>query len=122
MKKFIIGLLIGLGFISTIALGGTILTTGTNLFPQQGGTGLRLQPAKGDLLVGSSTTQFGHITVGTNDQCLIADSTQPLGIKWGSCGGTANVIFRANGGDFVTTSTIDFQEGTNITITTSTTG
>ena len=83
MKKFIIGLLIGLGLISTIALGGTVLTTGTSLFPQQGGTGLRLQPAAGDILYGSSTTSFTHLLIGTNGQVLKVSSTAGV-IYWGT--------------------------------------
>jgi len=43
---------------------------------------------------------------------IIATSTPPGGA----------VTFRANGGGFVTTSTINFQQGTNVTITTSTDG
>ena len=96
MKKFIIGLLIGLGLISTIALGGTVLTTGTNLFPQQGGTGLRLQPAAGDILYGSSTTSFTHLIVGTSTQVLKVSSTAGV-IYWGTDndtgGGGGSVLF-----------------------------
>lgn len=38
---------------------------------------------KGDLMgYGTSTAR---VPVGTNGQCLVADSTQPLGLKWGAC-------------------------------------
>ena len=39
---------------------------------------------KGDLW-GFSTVD-GRLGVGSNDQCVVADSTAPFGIKWGSCG------------------------------------
>lgn len=37
---------------------------------------------KGDLIVGNSTGDAARLGVGTNDQVLVADSTQSLGVKW----------------------------------------
>src|SRR3990167_760684 len=138
MKKYIKNLIIVSSIIiivvllkiaSNTVLGGTVLTTGTALFPQQGGTGLRLQPAKGDLLVGSSTTSFTHITVSSNDQVLTADSTTASGVAWkASAGGGGSVstsspisvnnfpFWATAGGALSGTSTIT-QTGTNGNIT-----
>lgn len=41
---------------------------------------------KGDLVVFTGTTWM-RLGVGTNGQCLVADSAQTGGIKWASCGG-----------------------------------
>lgn len=41
-------------------------------------------PAKGALIVGNSTPKWDRLTVGTNNQVLIADSTQTLGVRWGT--------------------------------------
>jgi hypothetical protein len=38
--------------------------------------------AKGDLIVGTTANNAGILTVGTNKQVLVADSTQPTGLKW----------------------------------------
>lgn len=40
---------------------------------------------KGDLIAYSGSA-FTRIPAGTDDYCLIADSTQALGLKWGECG------------------------------------
>lgn len=42
--------------------------------------------AKGDLLVGSANDAVDNLPVGTNGQILTADSTQTLGVKWGTAG------------------------------------
>ena len=39
--------------------------------------------AKGDLLAGTTAGAVDRLAVGTNDYILVADSTQPTGIKWG---------------------------------------
>lgn len=44
---------------------------------------------KGDIH-GYSTTD-ARLAVGANDLCLVADSTQPLGLKWAACGGAGDV-------------------------------
>lgn len=38
--------------------------------------------AKGDLVVGTGADTFSKLTVGSNDQYLVADSTQATGLKW----------------------------------------
>jgi len=37
---------------------------------------------KGDLIVGSGVNGFGMLSVGNDDEVLVADSTQTLGVKW----------------------------------------
>lgn len=55
----------------------------TALFPQQGGTGNSITPAKGTVLV-SSTTSFQPLLIGSNGQALVADSAEVWGVKWGA--------------------------------------
>lgn len=38
--------------------------------------------AKGDLIVGTADNAFARLAVGTNNQILVADSTQTTGVKW----------------------------------------
>jgi hypothetical protein len=38
--------------------------------------------AKGDLIVGTGAATFDNLTVGTNNQILVADSTAATGLKW----------------------------------------
>lgn len=65
---------------------------------------------KGDIF-GFSTVD-DRLPVGANDLCLIADSTQALGLRWGSCGAgggdsiTVNTV-AATDPDFIDTGTID---------------
>lgn len=48
-----------------------------------------LVDAKGDLLVGTAPDTPGRLGVGTDGQLLMADSTQPTGIKWATFTGGA---------------------------------
>lgn len=43
--------------------------------------------AKGDIVVASGSDAADNLPVGTNGQVLIADSTQTLGVRWGSIDG-----------------------------------
>lgn len=54
----------------------------------KGGTG-QTSFAKGDLLVGQSSSVIGKLAVGADGAVLISDSTQAAGIRWG--GGGVNV-------------------------------
>ncbi|KKM86417.1 hypothetical protein LCGC14_1279190 [marine sediment metagenome] len=69
---------------------------------------------KGDLW-GFSTVD-GRLGVGSNDQCLVADSTAAFGIKWGSCavGGSGITSLGAQTGSTQTFSDVD---DTNVTLT-----
>lgn len=44
--------------------------------------------AKGDLLVATTAGTVDRLGVGSNGQAIVADSTQALGMKWGSVAGT----------------------------------
>lgn len=48
--------------------------------------------AKGDIVAGSEAHEIGQLAVGTNNQVLIADSTQTLGVKWGTVGGVCRIV------------------------------
>lgn len=52
----------------------------------KGGTGQTMY-SKGDLLVGQSQSVLSRLTVGANDTVLIADSSAPVGVKWGAVPG-----------------------------------
>lgn len=77
---------------SPITTSGTITISGT-LALANGGTGQTSKTAafdalsptttKGDLIVYNGTDNI-RVAAGTNDQVLIADSTQASGVKWGS--------------------------------------
>lgn len=49
--------------------------------PDKGGTG-QTSFNKGDLLVGQSSSVVTKVAVGSNNQVLVADSTQQAGVKW----------------------------------------
>jgi len=49
----------------------------------KGGTG-QTSYAKGDLLVAQSSSVLSKLTIGSNNQILVADSTQNTGVKWGA--------------------------------------
>jgi hypothetical protein len=55
-----------------------------------GGTG-QTGYNKGDLLVASSSSVLAKLSVGTDTQALLADSTQAAGIKWGGVAVAANI-------------------------------
>ena len=48
--------------------------------------------AKGDLVVGSEAHEIGRLGVGTNNQVLVADSAESLGVKWGMVGGACRIV------------------------------
>jgi|TARA_R100001530_G_scaffold2201_4_gene3702 hypothetical protein len=53
------------------------------LQPDKGGTGL-YSYAKGNIIVGRGVNSLDALTVGSNGQVIIADSTEGLGLKWGA--------------------------------------
>jgi hypothetical protein len=61
-----------------------------------GGTGFGTW-AKGQLLVGATSTTTGQLTLGADTDCLVADSAQTLGIKWGSCSGGGSGVIQVIG-------------------------
>lgn len=57
---------------------------------------------KGDIIVASGNNSYAALSVGDNDQVLIADSSQPQGVKWGDVpasggGGTDELVKVASG-------------------------
>lgn len=56
--------------------------------------------AKGDLIVASAADAPARLAVGANGQALVADSTQPLGVKWVAVAGggmVADTLWDAKG-------------------------
>ena len=56
---------------------------------------------KGDIIVASGNNSYASLSVGDDDQVLIADSSQPQGVKWGAVpsggGGTDELVKVASG-------------------------
>lgn len=81
---------------STLTDGGLLVGNGT------GAVEALSSFAKGSLVVGTSSgTNPAELTVGTNNYVLIADSTQPYGVKWGKptvneFSASANVLLNGN--------------------------
>ena len=48
--------------------------------------------AKGDLIVGTGAATFDNLTVGTNGQTLVADSSTATGLKWAAPAGGGKVL------------------------------
>jgi len=55
--------------------------SGTPVPVTSGGTNFSSY-VKGNLLVGNASTTLGKLSVGSNNQILVADSSQSLGLKW----------------------------------------
>src|SRR4030095_7991694 len=51
-----------------------------------------LADVKGDLFAASANDAIGRLAVGSNDQVLVADSTQSLGVKWGPVPGLSGYL------------------------------
>lgn len=110
---------------STITLGGNLVTSGafpltltltgsTNVTLPTSGTLLAdITTTKGDLLVRSATalSRFG---VGTDGTALLADSTQTLGVRWGSVVTTAYSTIQDEGSPITQRSILNFV-GTAVT-------
>lgn len=118
MKKFI------LSFLATFSLVfGTmyLVTHAAPITPVTGGgTQTSTIPLSGQTLIGNSLGTYTPAYISCSAGCTITTSSAGIAISVSGVGGT--VTFLANGGAFVTTSTINFQAGTNVTITTSTNG
>lgn len=79
MKKYLKSLLVVVAILLTVA---TTAVAATVLLPSGGGTGNKAKPAKGTVLVGSSTISYGLLGVGANGRVLTASSTAPYGVSW----------------------------------------
>ena len=74
--------------------------------------------AKGDLIVGTGAATFDNLTVGSNNQILVADSTASTGLKWAtpSSGGKVLQVVSAETGSYVQIASTTLTD-TNITAT-----
>lgn len=82
--------------VSVLNLSSSSILTGV-LDIAKGGTGISSY-TKGDILVATSSTTLAKLPVGTNGQCLKADSTTSTGLIWESCtvgggGGPTDFVF-----------------------------
>lgn len=125
------------GSTGAITLGSTCLT-GTKVDSLNGITGATTIAAGTGISIASSSqtitvtnngaTSFNTQTGATSyvvtciSGCTATTSTTSTALSITSGGGSSTVAFLANGATFLSTSTINFQQGTNITITTSTNG
>jgi len=79
--------------------------------------------AKGDLIAGTAADTVARLAVGTNNQILVADSTQTTGLKWASQTVTAidSATVTTNQGTNSTSYTDLTTAGPSVTLTTGTT-
>jgi len=82
-------------------VGNSSLALSTPLAVTSGGTGLSAT-TKGGILVGTSTSAFTNLTVGTDGYLLTVDSTQPSGVKWAAAP-VSLPTQTGNAGSFLTT-------------------
>lgn len=121
--KFIKKLLIGLGTATAgLLLFGGLVANGAANPPALGGTGTSTLPAKGSLLIGATSSQYGVLPVGANGLCPVASSGAQFGIAWSSCDATSFSTTTINNAlgpifNFVASST-----GSVLSITSSTSG
>jgi hypothetical protein len=73
----------GTGDTNAIVLDGTGINLPASSTYKVGGVNLVPLTAKGDLLAFGSAP--ARMAVGSDGQCLVADSTQATGLRWGSC-------------------------------------
>lgn len=86
------------------------------LQPYQGGTGTSSTPSLGSLLLGNNSSTYTVLGLGANGTCLVASSTQPSGVAWLSCSGSAGITsVNGQAGPAIT-----IAAGSNITVSTST--
>jgi len=69
--------------------------------------------AKGDLIAGTAADTVGRVAVGSNNDLLIADSTQAAGIRWGILYGSTSVFGVTRLSVAPVSSTIPIAVGTN---------
>lgn len=73
-----------------------------------------LATAKGDVPVGSASSTFGTLGVGSDGQVLTADSSQTLGVKWDDASGGGGLVGSAPYGiSYSSSITIDPTAGNN---------
>ena len=55
-----------------------------------------LGTAKGDIIIYQGANLPANLQVGTNGQCIVADSTQPFGLKWVTLNNSAEILTPAS--------------------------
>lgn len=87
----------------------SVFTASQAVRADRGGTGAAGIPLKGDVLVGDGTGKFGLSSAGANGYCLVADSTNALGVTWARCPAAPAAdgqTLAASGGGWLANSTL----------------
>lgn len=91
-------------FLTLVLLCGSAL--GQVAQPEHGGTGQSTY-TKGDVLCANGTNTLSKLAVGANGNAIVADSTQPCGIKYGPVAGSGTEV-QVNGVDTSSQTPINF--------------
>jgi hypothetical protein len=128
MRKNINKLKIALLLVGLFLYTGIKVMSAAVCLPFQGCTGTSTVPTIGSLLIGSTSTQYGVLGVGSNGKVLTSSSTALLGVSWenvstsGGGGGVAtsgaptatNIAFFSDPNTITGTSSISYTSSSNV--------